>query len=301
MSSGAPESDHHADIALAAAYAAGDEAAWERFVREFRPGLYRSADAIDPTGSARDLADALFGELFGVRECEGQRQSLFRHFQGRSSLATWLRAVLAQRHVDRIRATRRLIPLPDDNAPPQGRAIRLTSSSMPEPDESGCQAAVRLVLADAIGRLGPRDRLRLGCHYVQDLTLSAIGKMFGEHETTGHRPARLLHPAMARLVFGLTHRTEGSRRVVDVRAGNESRTVPECAADDAMMGTAGGRGPMAILPTTNLRSGSTTSSALPSEGWRDGDPDRHLSSGRHTRLGGELRSHRPAPVSLDGQ
>ena len=44
---------------------------------------------------------------------EGQRQSLFRYFQGRSSLATWLRAVLAQRYVDRQRALRRLAPLAD--------------------------------------------------------------------------------------------------------------------------------------------------------------------------------------------
>jgi DNA-directed RNA polymerase specialized sigma24 family protein len=34
-------------------------------------------------------------------------KSLFRYFQGRSSLATWLRAVLSQRYVDRIRANRR--------------------------------------------------------------------------------------------------------------------------------------------------------------------------------------------------
>ena len=34
----------------------------------------------------------------------GERQSLFRYFHGRSSLTTWLRAVLAQRHVDRLRS-----------------------------------------------------------------------------------------------------------------------------------------------------------------------------------------------------
>ncbi len=187
VSSGAPESDHQADVALAAACAAGDEAAWERFVREFRPGLYRAADAIDPTGGARDLADALFGELFGVRERDGERQSLFRYFQGRSSLATWLRAVLAQRHVDRIRANRRLVPLPDDDTPPQGGAIKLTRPGPPDHEETTCRAAVRSALAGAISRLEPRDRLRLGCYYVQDLTLSAIGKMFGEHEATASR------------------------------------------------------------------------------------------------------------------
>jgi len=209
VSSGAPESDHQADLALAAACAAGDEAAWERFVREFRPGLYRSADAIDPTGGARDLADALFGELFGVRERDGQRQSLFKYFQGRSSLATWLRAVLAQRYVDRIRANRRLVPLPDDDGPPEGRAIRLTPPGAPDPDESGCRSAVRSALSEAIARLEPRDRLRLGCYYVQDLTLSAIGKMFGEHEATASRHLTRIRRELRAAVELAMHDTHG--------------------------------------------------------------------------------------------
>src|SRR5688572_5656771 len=41
------ESLHLEDLALACACAAGDDGAWEHFVREFRPLLYRSADAID--------------------------------------------------------------------------------------------------------------------------------------------------------------------------------------------------------------------------------------------------------------
>ena len=44
----------------------------------------------------------------GFAERDGERQSLFRYFHGRSSLATWLRAVLAQRVVDAVRVERRL-------------------------------------------------------------------------------------------------------------------------------------------------------------------------------------------------
>jgi hypothetical protein len=80
--------------------------------------LYRAADALDRHGGAREVADALYAELYGVRNAQGQRQSLFRYFQGRSSLATWLRAVLAQRYVDRQRAQRRLAPLADPDAAP---------------------------------------------------------------------------------------------------------------------------------------------------------------------------------------
>src|SRR5256885_10287786 len=103
----------------------GDEHAWERFIRESRPLLYRAADALDRSGGARELADSLYADLYGVTDAGRERQSLFQYFQGRSSLATWLRAVLAQRYVDRVRVQRRLEPLPDEevarrNAGPPG-------------------------------------------------------------------------------------------------------------------------------------------------------------------------------------
>ena len=170
------------DLALACACAAGHEAAWEHFVREYRPVLYRAAAAIDASGGARDLADALYAELFGLTERDGTRRSHFDYFHGRSSLATWLRAVLAQRTVDRARASRRLAPLPDEEpAPPPG------SQPARSADHGRFIALIRTALAAAVGRLAPRDRLRLACYYAQDLTLAQIGRALGEHEATVSR------------------------------------------------------------------------------------------------------------------
>ena len=45
-----------------------------------RPVLYRAADAIDATGNARELADSLYADLYGLAEKGGKRQSLFRYF-----------------------------------------------------------------------------------------------------------------------------------------------------------------------------------------------------------------------------
>jgi RNA polymerase sigma-70 factor (ECF subfamily) len=174
---------HLRDLALAAACAAAQDAAWNHFVTIYRPALYRAADAIDPTGGARDLADSLYGDLFGLREREGVRQSLFRYYHGRSSLATWLRAVLAQRHVDRVRAGRRLDPLPDD----ESTAAAHVNSGVPDPDRVPLEHAVRRALESAVRSLAPRDRLRLGCYYVQNMKLAAIGRMLGEHEATASR------------------------------------------------------------------------------------------------------------------
>jgi RNA polymerase sigma factor (sigma-70 family) len=172
-------SSYAADVELARLCAEGDERAWETFVREYRPLLYRAADALDRTGGARDLADSLYAELYGIKDGEAPRQSLFRYYQGRSSLATWVRAVLAQRYVDRVRAQRRTAPLTEETdgaaAPP------------PDPDRERYVALIRAALARAVSRLDPRDRLRLASYYVQELTLAQIGRLLRESEASASR------------------------------------------------------------------------------------------------------------------
>jgi RNA polymerase sigma-70 factor (ECF subfamily) len=174
---------HLEDLALACACAAGDEQAWEHFVLEQRPLLYRAADALDPGGGARDLADSLYADLFGLGNREGERKSLFRYFHGRSSLTTWLRAVLAQRHVDRLRASRRLEALPDEES-----SSALTAPARPiEPERDRHLALIRRALTLAVANLTSRDRLRLACYYAQELTLAQTGRVLGEHEATSSR------------------------------------------------------------------------------------------------------------------
>jgi len=177
------DSLHLEDLALACACAEGSDAAWEHVIREYRPALYRAADAIDPSGGARDLADSLYAELFGLSERDGERRSHFRYFHGRSSLATWLRAVLAQRHVDRVRSERRLDPLPDEElAAPIAEA-----PTNIDPHRSRYQDIMQGAIAGAVALLVPRDRLRLACYYAQELTLAQIGRALGEHEATVSR------------------------------------------------------------------------------------------------------------------
>ena len=170
---------HLADLALACACAGGDSAAWDHFVLEMRPGLYRAADAIDRTGTARELADSLYAELYGVDQRGGARPSLLRYFHGRSSLATWMRAVLAQRHVDRVRTARRTEPLPDE--------LPSVPSPQADPDCVRFVELLRGALGTAIARLDPRDRLRLRCYYAQQLTLAETGSLLKEHEATTSR------------------------------------------------------------------------------------------------------------------
>jgi RNA polymerase sigma-70 factor (ECF subfamily) len=185
------ESLHLDDLALACACAAGHEGAWEHFIRQYRPALYRAANAIDPSGNAREAADSIYGELFGLSERDGERRSLFHYFHGRSSMATWLRAVLAQRHVDRVRSVRRFEPLPADEALDEARARATGALPLPAPGENparrGYVAAIHRAVTAVVASLAPRDRLRLACYYAQDLTLAQIGQGLGEHEATVSR------------------------------------------------------------------------------------------------------------------
>jgi len=149
----------------------------------------RAADALDPGGSARELADGIYGELF--------ERSLFRYFHGRSSLATWLRAVLAQRHVDRLRAGRRLEPLTEDGPSasvgadlkvgPYSSKVGPDSSVEGDRERVRCWELIGGALTRAVSELPPRDRLRLACYYAQELTLAETGKLLGEHEASSSR------------------------------------------------------------------------------------------------------------------
>jgi RNA polymerase sigma-70 factor, ECF subfamily len=171
---------HLKDLALACACARGEAAAWDHFMLEIRPALYRAADALDRSGAARELADSLYADLYGIEQRGGVRQSLLRYFHGRSSLATWLRAVLSQRYVDRVRVDRRTEPLPDD----------LAGSEAPARRDAECVRFVdmlRSALQIVTARLEPRDRFRLNCYYAQQLTLAQTGSLLKEHEATTSR------------------------------------------------------------------------------------------------------------------
>jgi RNA polymerase sigma-70 factor (ECF subfamily) len=207
---------HLQDLALACACAMGREDAWDHFVRECRPAMYRSADAIDPAGGAREIASALYAELFGLRERDGIRQSVFRYFHGRSSLATWLRSLIAQRFIDRHREIKRHEPLPDESsaAPMRARTAPI------DPDRARYLAIMKQVLGAAIAALAPRERLRLACYYAQEMTLAQIAALTREHEATVSRQLAKTRKAL---------REDVERRLA-AEHGFERSQIEECFA-----------------------------------------------------------------------
>ena len=200
------ETLHHADLALACACSSGSEAAWEFFVAQFRQELYRAARAITGSAStgdsdARELADSLYADLYGLRESEGRRRSLFDYFHGRSKLGTWLRAILAQRHVDAIRRARKLEPLEDEAGKERSEVTERAAATLsarpgaslaaagdpPDPDRAKYLSMLQAAVTSALASLEPRDRLRLAYYYSDERTLAEIGRLLVEHEATVSR------------------------------------------------------------------------------------------------------------------
>src|SRR5215469_13387951 len=92
------------ELALARACALGREAAWTLFLTRYREKLYDIARGITKEDSqGRDLADSIYGDLFGTAEKNGCRVSRLNFYMGRGSLEGWLRTVMAQEFINRYR------------------------------------------------------------------------------------------------------------------------------------------------------------------------------------------------------
>ena len=226
---------HAADLALACACSLGSPAAWDFFVAQFRPELYRAARAIAGHGAgqdanARELADSLYADLYGLRESEGRRKSLFDYFHGRSKLGTWLHAVLAQRHVDELRRARRTEPLENEEGDENIHIAALQAPSrerdpQQDPERAENLAILQAALTAALGKLDPQDRLRLAYYYADDRTLAEIGRLLGEHEATVSRK-------LERARRDVRARVEASLRDRNRMSDAQVRLCLECASGE---------------------------------------------------------------------
>lgn len=251
---------HLQDLALACACAAGKSSAWEHFVSTYRVYLRSAAAAILRTSAnspaACELADSLFADLYGLTEAAppkaspsaglsakaaaGHRpeRSLFRYFHGRSSLKTWLRAVLAQRHIDGIRATRRFTELETEDAEPQSQHLNLSPNqnrqSPADPHRERYVALFTRTLEVALGLLDPDDKERLRLYYAEGQTLAEIGRCFGEHESSASRNLERTRRAL-RLEIEQALRKDAAGNGVSAQRGLSEEEISLCfqyAAED---------------------------------------------------------------------
>src|SRR5580692_11305711 len=206
------------ELALARACAAGSNPAWDIFLTRYREKLYLSALRVAREDSAaRELADALYADLYGTSLRDGQRVSKLASYTGRGSLEGWLRTVLSQEYVNRYRRTKRLVSLDEESE--EGVQFRA-----PEPEPLP-PADPRLAQAtdEAIAFLSGEDRTVLSAYYLDGRTLAEIARMLGVHESTISRKLDKLAKALRRqIVSGLARRGMSRRQAeealeVDVR------------------------------------------------------------------------------------
>jgi RNA polymerase sigma-70 factor, ECF subfamily len=173
------ESLRHEELALTRGCAKGNEKAWEVFLTRYRATLYSSAYAIARNdAAARDLADSLYAELYGLEERAGERRSKLLYYMGRGSLEGWLRTVLAQEWINRKRRTRREVSLEEQID--SGSQFEARATAPPPTPATPASQAVAALLSD----LTPQDRFLLAAYYLDGRTLAQIAIVMRVHEST---------------------------------------------------------------------------------------------------------------------
>jgi len=195
------------ELALARACAAGLNPAWEIFLTRYRVKLYQAALRIAREDSAaKELADTLYADLYGMSTRDGQRVSKLASYTGRGSLEGWLRTVLAQEYVNRYRRTKRLVSLDEESE--EGMQFQAPD---PEPTPS---VDPRLAQAadEALAALCGEDRMVLSAYYLDGRTLAEIARMLGVHESTISRKLDKLAKALRKQILAGLGRRGMSRR-----------------------------------------------------------------------------------------
>jgi RNA polymerase sigma-70 factor (ECF subfamily) len=190
------------ELALARACAAGSETAWNTFLIRFRDSLHRSAVAIAREESAaRELADSIYAELYGIEEPNGQRVSKLAYYDGRGSLEGWLRSVLAHEFTDRLRRERRLVSLEEHlEAGGDFRTSEADSASPPHPQ-------LEAATDEALAAISCEERLLLASYYLDGRTLAEIAMLLGVHESTvSRRLERTVRAVTKNITNGLRRR-----------------------------------------------------------------------------------------------
>jgi len=224
---------HLEDLALAAACAEGIEAAWEHFFATYRAYLRAAAATIlrcsVGSAEARDLGDSLFTELYGLADGKGAERSLFRYFHGRSSLKTWLRAVLARRHVDSIRAGRRFEDI-DENESGDGQLKTPLGGQLQPVDVHRDRYIVSFTCAlqTALERLKPQEKERLRLYYAEEKTLAEIGRSLGEHESSVSRHLDRVRRDLRQAVEDILRQGLGSANGSAVQPGLSDAEIALC-------------------------------------------------------------------------
>jgi RNA polymerase sigma-70 factor, ECF subfamily len=171
---------HLAELVLARACAAGNEAAWEAFLLRFREPLYDAGIAIAKDYElGRELADSLYADLYGAGSSQGV--SPLNSYMGYGSLEGWLRTTMARAFIDRYRSERRLVSLEEESE--EG----LQLAAPPVEAASAVDPRLEEVTDQALLGLDAEDRFILASFFLHERTLAELARSLRLHESTVSR------------------------------------------------------------------------------------------------------------------
>jgi RNA polymerase sigma-70 factor (ECF subfamily) len=171
---------HTNDLLLSLSCAMGTNAGWQRFYNVYRKYLSDlSRHLLGRSPDLEGLGETIWIDLF-LPDKSGQ--SRIASYDGRSSLATWLRVVVSNRVINER----------------QRRSLAVGSIDViPEPADPGAQQTVearvvreryRAMIISAFKRslcvLGDREALIVLMRYDQGLQLGEIARLFSVHQST---------------------------------------------------------------------------------------------------------------------
>lgn len=222
---------HHEDLFLATACAGGDRIAWEYFTDEYLALLRRFAQhACRSCDASEDLAQDLIAKLLGesLNAAIKERRSVqgagacglnenmtspnrLGSYNGRGSLAGWLRAAVSHAAIDGFRRAARQVSL--EEMEEEGRLPQPGNPQPEDPPDERLDARWGPVLAQALKEelagLCARDRLLLNLYYIESIPLKAIGLQFGVHEATASRWLERLRRGVRKRVEHKLRKTHG--------------------------------------------------------------------------------------------
>jgi RNA polymerase sigma-70 factor (ECF subfamily) len=147
---------NESELALVAACVDGDQAAWQRFFAHFEPLILRVATRSltrlgvdDPTAQAHDVTADVLAHLVD------RDHAVLARFEGRSSLATWLRVVTRRRASRSLRRRR----------PQTVAELDDVRARDPSPSEVAQVSERATIVREHLEALSARDRLALQLFY----------------------------------------------------------------------------------------------------------------------------------------
>jgi RNA polymerase sigma-70 factor, ECF subfamily len=203
------------ELALARACAAGSERAWQDFISRYRQKMHSMALHITRDAAhAADLADSLFGDLYGISSRDGVRNSKLLSYTGRGSLEGWLRTVMAQEFINRYRKQKRTVSLEEQTE--EGAQFAAEFAGPPQTGHNEARRKLEAATDESIAELSAEDRFTLASYYLDHRTLAEIAVMLGLHESSiSRRLERLATNLRKRIVAGLRARGMSHAQAVE--------------------------------------------------------------------------------------